>query len=203
MAIQLSEKFRVAAPVERVWELLIDPARVVRCMPGASLDGSEDERTFLGGVAVRIGAISTRYKGRVRFEEIDAAGHSVRAVAEGREAGGGTARGTLTRRVVPLEDGGSEVAVEASVELTGRVVQVGRGLVQGVAQRLFQDFAASVRAAVEAAPGGPEAAAAAAAPGAAAPAAEPPPLRVLPLLWGALRDAIARLFRRLLGRPPG
>jgi hypothetical protein len=201
MAIQLSEKFRVAAPVERVWALLVDPARIVRCMPGASLDGVEDERTFLGGVAVRIGAISTRYRGRVRFEEIDEAGHSVRAVAEGREAGGGTARGTLTSRVVPLEDGGSEVVVEASIDLTGRVVQVGRGLVQGVAQRLFQDFAASVRTAVEAPPAAP--AAGAAGPVVLAPAAEPPPLRVLPLLWGALCAALARFMRRLFGRQAG
>ena len=82
MAIQLSETFRVAAPVERVWGLLIDPAWIVRCMPEASLDGVEDERTSLGSVAVRIGAISTHYRGRGRFEALDEAGRTVRAACE-------------------------------------------------------------------------------------------------------------------------
>jgi hypothetical protein len=198
MAIQVSEKFRVAAPVGQVWTFLIDPARVVRCLPGASLEGLEDERTFLGAVAVKIGAIQTRYRGRVRFEEIDEASRTVRALAEGREASGGTARGTLVSRVVALEDGGSEVVVEASIDLTGRVVQVGRGLVQGVAARVFQEFAASVRAALEAAQAAGPAACEPSAVGAVAP--PPPPLRALPLLFAALRDALARFFRRLSGR---
>jgi carbon monoxide dehydrogenase subunit G len=194
MALEIRETFRVAAPVDRVWRFLMDPAEVASCMPGASLDEVVDERTFLGTVRVRIGAISASYKGRVRFDEVDDAGRTIRAVAEGRETGGGTAKGTLTSRLSALPDGSTEVIAEASVDLTGRVVQVGRGMIQGVSAQLFKEFVAKVSAKLEA-PAGELASAGAPAP------AESESIRLLPLLLSVLRNAIVRFFRRLLGRP--
>ena len=194
MALEIRETFRVAAPVDRVWRFLMDPAAVASCMPGASLDEVVDERTFLGTVRVRIGAISASYKGRIRFDEVDDAGRTIRAVAEGRETGGGTAKGTLTSRLSALPDGSTEVIAEASVDLTGRVVQVGRGMIQGVSAQLFKEFVAKVSAKLET-PATELAAAVAPAP------AEGESIRLLPLLLSVLRDAIVRFFRRLLGRP--
>ena len=89
----------------------------------------------------------------------------------------------------------TEVIAEASVDLTGRVVQVGRGMIQGVSAQLFKEFVAKVSAKLEA-PAGELAAAA----GAPAPA-ESESIRLLPLLLSVLRNAIVRFFRRLLGRP--
>ncbi len=194
MALEIRETFRVAAPVDRVWRFLMDPAAVASCMPGASLDEVVDERTFLGTVRVRIGAISASYKGRIRFDEVDDAGRTIRAVAEGRETGGGTAKGTLTSRLSALPDGSTEVVAEASIDLTGRVVQVGRGMIQGVSAQLFKEFVAKVSAKLET-PATELAAAVAPAP------AEGESIRLLPLLLSVLRDAIVRFFRRLLGRP--
>ena len=194
MALEIRETFRVAAPVDRVWRFLMDPAAVASCMPGASLDEVVDERTFLGTVRVRIGAISASYKGRIRFDEVDDAGRTIRAVAEGRETGGGTAKGTLTSRLSALPDGSTEVIAEASIDLTGRVVQVGRGMIQGVSAQLFKEFVAKVSAKLET-PATELAAAVAPAP------AEGESIRLLPLLLSVLRDAIVRFFRRLLGRP--
>lgn len=194
MAFEIRETFRVAAPVDRVWQFLMDPAQVASCMPGASLDEVVDERTFLGTVRIRLGAISASYKGRVRFDEVDDAGRTIRAVAEGRETGGGTAKGTLTSRLSALPDGSTEVIAEASVDLTGRVVQVGRGMIQGVSAQLFKEFVAKVCAKLEA-PVGELAPAGAPAP------AESESIRLLPLMLGVLRSAIVRFIRRLLGRP--
>ena len=192
MALEIRETFRVAAPVDRVWRFLMDPAEVASCMPGASLDEVVDERTFLGTVRIRLGAISASYKGRIRFDEVDDAGRTIRAVAEGRETGGGTAKGTLTSRLSALPDGSTEVIAEANVDLTGRVVQVGRGMIQGVSAQLFKEFVAKVSAKLEA-PAGELASA-----GAPVPAGSS---RLLRLLLSVLRSAIVRFFRRLLGRP--
>jgi carbon monoxide dehydrogenase subunit G len=76
MAIEIRETFQVAAPIDRVWRFLMDPKQVASCMPGASLDEIVDGRTFLGSVRVRLGAISASYKGRVRFDEVDASAHT-------------------------------------------------------------------------------------------------------------------------------
>ncbi|MBS1105568.1 MAG: carbon monoxide dehydrogenase subunit [Deltaproteobacteria bacterium] len=200
MALEIRETFRVAAPVDRVWRFLMDPAEVASCMPGASLDEVVDARTFLGTVRIRLGAISASYKGRVRFDEVDDAGRTIRAVAEGRETGGGTAKGTLTSRLSALPDGSTEVIAEASVDLTGRVVQVGRGMIQGVSAQLFKEFVARVCAKLEM----PVGELAAALPAGAPAPGEGDSIRLLPLVLNVLRNAIVRFFRRLLGRPvPG
>ena len=39
MALKIDESFEVQAPVQRVWEFLIDPRQVVTCLQGAELTG--------------------------------------------------------------------------------------------------------------------------------------------------------------------
>ena len=190
MAIEIKETFQVRAPMDAVWRFLIDPQQVVTCVPGASLDSAIDERTFLGTVKVKVGAITTSYKGKVQFTERDEQTGVMRMVAEGRETGGGLAKGTMTGRLRGLPDGQTEVVAEASVDLTGRIMQVGRGMIQGVAGQLFQQFVGAVKQRLETAET------------AAAPM-QPQAIRIMPLLFRALRDAIARFFRRLFGRDGG
>lgn len=189
MAITLQERFEVAAPVETVWAFVMDARTVASCLPGAQLEGAEDERTYLGNIKVRVGAITTSYKGRVRFTGVDEAARAVEMSAEGRETGGGTARGVMASRVRALADGRTEVTVDASLEITGRIAQMGRGMIEGVSKQLFQQFVACATATLEAPAGA---------------AVEPPKAQeavsVLPLVLGVIWASIARFFRRLLRR---
>ena len=191
MAIEITETFQVKAPVDAVWRFMLDPNQVVTCMPGAQLDELVDDRTFLGSVKVKLGAITTSYKGRVQITEMDQQAYTVKLTADGRETGGGTAKGTLNSRLRSLPDGQKEIQTEASANVTGRVMQMGRGMIQGVSHQLFQQFVASTRERLEAPPG----ATAELAP------AESAPIRAIPLLLGTLRAAIVRFFRRLFGAP--
>jgi len=192
MAIEIKETLQVEAPIDRVWQFVMDPERVVTCMPGAALDEVVDERTFLGNVKVKVGAISASYKGRVEFTGVDHQAHTLQMSAEGRETGGGTAKGTLSMALTSLSEGSTELATSASVDLTGRIMQVGRGMIQGVSHQLFKQFAAGAKGILEA-----EGEAAAAAEVAVAEQTE---LRVLPLLFRTIWAAIVGFFKRLFGR---
>jgi len=192
MAIEIRETFQVEAPIDAVWRFVMDPDKVVTCLPGAELERAVDDRTFEGRVKVKLGAISTSYKGRVRFTEVDEQGYTVRMVAEGRETGGGTAKGSMVSRLRALSDGQTEIVAEASVDLTGRVMQVGRGMIQGVSHQLFQKFVASTRERLEGAEGEDEQV-----PG----AVDPEPIRLLPLILQVLWTPVVRFFRRLFLRP--
>lgn len=200
MAIEIKEKFEVTAPIDRVWRFVLDPHNVAACMPGASLEEVVDDKTFVGNIKVKVGAVMASYKGRVELVEVDEAAYTVKMKAEGTESGGGTARGSMLSKLVTLPDGRTEVVAEASVDLTGRIMQVGRGMIQGVSKQLFQQFVKSARAQLEA-----EAAAVAA--GAPPP---PPPVQreeainalslVFRTLWEAIVGFFRRLFRALFGR---
>lgn len=192
MSIQIEETFQVAVPVDTVWRFLLDPHRVVTCMPGAELEQVVDEHTFEGAVKIKLGAITTRYRGRVQLTEVDESAHTVRMLAEGRETGGGTAKGTLTSQVRALPDGNTEVIAQADVDITGRVMQMGRGMIQGVSSQLFAQFASRTRDALET----PAAEGEEAVP--AAPSDESIP--ILRVILGVIWAPIARFFRRLFQR---
>jgi uncharacterized protein len=193
VGIEIRETFQVQAPIDAVWQFVTDPRQVVVCMPGATLDEVVDDHTFLGNVRVKVGAITASYKGRVRLTQVDHERHTLQMVAEGRETGGGMATGKMQSRLRALSAAQTEVVTEASVDLTGRLMQVGRGMIQGVAQQLFQHFIAGVKQRLEAA-------GAAAPRPATPPVGDPPALRLLPLVFGSLWAAVRRFFRRLLGR---
>ncbi len=224
MAIDIKETFQVRAPIDLVWRFLLDPNQVAPCMPGAELDDIVDERTFHGNVKIKVGAITTRYKGKVHLTTVDPAARHIEMSAEGRETGGGTAKGSMIADMRTLPDGLTEVVATASVDLTGKIMQVGRGMIQGVSHQLFLQFvsavqshleplAASAAAAAASAPeAGESAASASATPRAVIPEVLPPPLprpqveaqaiRIVPLVMNVIWAAIQRFFRRLLGRQP-
>jgi hypothetical protein len=137
---------------------------------------------------------------------VDEKTYSVRMVAEGRETGGGgggMAKGSMLSRLQALSHGETEVTVEAGVEVSGRIMQFGRGMIPDISHQLFQQFVACAKERLEAQAGALAAASAAAPAQATAEAAarEKEPISILPLVLRAFGSSIGRFFRRLFGRP--
>ena len=193
MAFKIEERFEVQAPVEKVWKYLIDPARVVQCLPGAELLESQDANTFLGAIKVKVGPLSMSYKGQAKFVEIDEKSHQVRMVGDAREVGGsGSTKVSMLSTITPLASGGSEVVVNAEIDLVGKIVQFGRGMIEEVSRQMFRQFSACVRQQLEVAEQ-------------AQPAANPVPtetkaVSAAPLAMSALWAIIVRFFKRLFGK---
>ena len=208
MGFRIEETFRIEAPLDRVWKYIIDPHRVVRCLPGAELTGEEAERTYLGRVEVKVGPVTAAYAGRAQLAEVDEARHSVRLTGEGRESGGaGSAKLVMTSRIMTLPDGATEIRVEAEIDVAGKIVQFGRGMIEGVSRHLFKQFADCVRAELATPVIVAQPAASSTAPTAvpAAPPAAPTgakPVSALPLLFKWLWSALLDLIRRLSPRRP-
>lgn len=191
MSIVINESFTVNAPVDHVWRFLTSPQEVVRCLPGAELTQVLGEREYAGRVKVKVGPVTAAYAGKATLTEVDDASHRMTLVGEGRETGGsGSAKMTMRGSVVPHAGGGSDVNVNATIDIAGKVMQFGRGLVESVSQQLFKQFVEQARAHLEAQGARSEE------PVPASPATPPRgELRVLPLLWRALLDWFRRLLR--------
>lgn len=196
MAFKIEERFEVKAPVERVWNYLIDPKRVVQCLPGAELLEQQDERTFLGAIKVKVGPLSMSYKGNAKFTEINEETHQVRMVGDAREVGGsGSTKVSMLSTVSPLAAGGCEVLVNADIDLVGKIVQFGRGMIEEVSRQMFRQFSTCVKTQLEIADE-PESVAQ---PVAQPAPIEPKPVAAAPLAFRALWAIIARFFKRLFG----
>jgi len=202
MAFKIEERFDVQAPVERVWEYLIDPKRVVECLPGAQLLEQKDDGSFLGAIKVKVGPLAMSYKGQGKFTEINAETHQVRMVGDAREvSGSGSTKVSMLSTVTPLASGGCEISVSADVDLVGKIVQFGRGMIEEVSRQMFKQFSECVKKKLEVA----EQAAQAAAAGAAVESADPaPPTETKAVAGGslalhALWAVIVRFFEGLFG----
>jgi len=148
MAIQIEKEFHVPETVEEVWSFLTDPARIVSCLPGATLLDAIDDQTFRGEIGLKLGPIGTMFKGVIRFDELDEEIHHVVMTGEGKDDRGvGSVRMTMTSNLTPAETGGTLVWVSQTVSLSGRLASFGRGgVIQSVADVVFGRFTACVKA---------------------------------------------------------
>ena len=155
MGIPVEKQFVINAARREVWAFLTDPARVAGCLPGAAITEQVDERTHAGTIAVKVGPVSARYKGTVRFERLDAEEGVAEIVAAGQDVRGkGGADLRMTSRVVERGPAETEVTVASTVNITGILAQFGRGMIQDVSDEMFRRFTDAMRAALESAPDG-------------------------------------------------
>jgi hypothetical protein len=211
--VKLEQEFRVSVPLAEVWACLTDLPRVAKSLPGAELLGPEGD-AWRGRVRVKVGPITAQYEGLAKFLELDAGARRARIEAKGRDTKGqGGASAAIVARLTE-DAGGTRVAVETDLAITGRLAQIGRGLIGDVSAKLMAEFAANLErelspAAASAAPSETAARAASAHASESSPprissehtqprAASPPPVdllavagtpvlrRLAPLLVGAL-----------------
>ncbi|MDE0058543.1 MAG: SRPBCC family protein [Defluviicoccus sp.] len=160
--MEFENSFNVAVPVDEAWAILTDIERIAPCMPGAELTEIVDENSFRGKVSVRLGPVALTFQGDAKFEERDDSGHSARVKAQGRDAKGrGGANANVDFRLVPADDGTTEVQIRTDLQLSGSVAQYGRGvgMIKDVAGQLIGRFAAALHEQIAAERGADEAAA--------------------------------------------
>jgi uncharacterized protein len=177
--MKLEQAFEVHAPIERVWETLIDVERVAPCLPGAEITEAAEDGVYRGNFSVKLGPTTAAYRGELRMEEADEAAHRATMRANGQDKRGqGSAKATIVS-VLTQEGEVTKVDVETDFTITGRLARFGRGgMIKDISNRLMRDFASCLQQTIEGPPATTEQAAAAGSAGgppSAAPAGEAAP----------------------------
>src|SRR5262249_18461379 len=164
MALEIAKTFVVNAAPDAVWSFLTDLPRVARCLPGAAIGEKIDEKTSSGTMTIKVGPVSSTYRGKVVFERLDAVARTAELSASGQDVRGkGGADMRLTGSLKPLRGGQPEVTAVSTVNVTGILAQMGGGMIQDVSDEMFQIFSERMRAELESGAPVPAAAAPAAA----------------------------------------
>ena len=150
--MKLEQSFEVAAPIERVWQTLIDVEHVAPCLPGAAVTGRNDDGSYNGTFTVKIGPTTASYTGRLEMESIDEASHTATMQAQGTDKRGqGGAKATIFSRVVPVDGAGTRVDVVTDYHITGRLARFGRGgMIEDISERLLREFATRLQSSLAA-----------------------------------------------------
>jgi carbon monoxide dehydrogenase subunit G len=151
--VKLSHAFEVPASPAATLRVLLDPERVVPCMPGAQLTEAVDERTWKSTMSVRLGPVGMDFTNLVRLVEVDEAAGRVRMEASGRESRGkGAAQADILAALDPI-DAGTRVEITMDLRFSGQAAQLGRpNVVQDISSRLVAQFAECLRAQLSTAP---------------------------------------------------
>ncbi len=141
MAEKLINEFTVNRPIEEAWPVICDLERIAPCLPGAQLQEIEGDE-YRGIVKVKLGAVSTQFKGAARMTERDDENYRAALHAEGRDTGGrGNAAADITAHAEALSPTSTRVEVVADLHITGKVAQFGRGIMADVSKKLMGQFA--------------------------------------------------------------
>jgi uncharacterized protein len=173
--MKLEQSFTVAAPIEQVWEALVDVERVAPCLPGAEITGQAPDGSYEGTFTVKLGPATASYRGSLKMDSLDEASRTATMHAKGTDKRGqGGANATI---VSSMREEGGETVVDVATDftITGRLARFGRGgMIEDISKRMMRDFSQCLQATLTSEPAAAEAAPAEAAPAGAAPAEAAP-----------------------------
>jgi len=171
--VELISTRTIAAPRDRVWAALNDPAILTQCVPGCEglvPDGADAWRIVL---AAKVGSVAARFTGRMALSDVRPP-ESYTLGFDGQGGAAGFARGEAKVALAPAAGGAAtELSYAVKAQVGGKLAQIGSRLVDGAAGKLADDFFARFAAMV--APAAPEAGLASPAPAPSAARAAPAP----------------------------
>lgn len=149
--MEVQQQFRVAAGADRVLRVLLDIPAVAGCIPGVEEFRAAGTKTYEGRIRLKVGPLSTNFKGRITVTEADETARLAAFVAEASDTAiGSTVKMRQSFRLTPAADGGTDVSVTAEVDVRGRLAQLGWGLIKPKVTSTMQEFAANLKALCEA-----------------------------------------------------
>jgi uncharacterized protein len=135
--MKLTGSYPFEAPVERVWDLLMDTTAIAACLPGCRELRDLGEDRYQAELVIAVAAITGNYGATVAIEE-KLPPWSYRLVVQGTGRSGfvkGIAMVTL--QATPA---GTAVNVEANADVGGPVARVGQRLLEGVGRSMMNRF---------------------------------------------------------------
>lgn len=152
--MKLDSSFTVTAPIDRVWDTLMDFEQVAGCLPGAQVLNQLSEDAYQVAMKVKLGPVNMAYRGQMEVVERDSTGHRAVLKGQAKEARGqGTAQATVVLTLT--EDGGTTSGtVDADVQLSGRAAAMGGSVIGSVTDQMVVQFAENLQSMLNEAPGG-------------------------------------------------
>ena len=119
--MRFENHFDVSAPVDAVWDAVLDVERVAPTVPGARVLEQVGDDAYKVAIKVKVGPMSMTYNGEVEITERDEAAHRAVMKARAKESRGqGTADADVTM-VLAGQNGGTSATVTTDVQLSGKV----------------------------------------------------------------------------------
>ena len=146
-ALDINGAYTFNAPPGRVWALLMDPAVIASCIPGADRFEPEGENRYRTKITVAMAAITGSYEGTVTMSEVvPQTSYVLTAEGQGRPGA------VYGRSAIVLRGEGAKTIVEVTgtIQTAGPIARLGQRLIGGVSKMMLDRFFACLQAKIEA-----------------------------------------------------
>ncbi len=134
----------VEAPETAVRALLDDFPRAAGCLPGLEEVKELEDGTYEGRMGIRIGPLGMHFSGKGRLERVDEQTWRMHGEGRDRRVGAGVTA-AVDAKLAPVDAQTTEVLINADVQFSGRLAELGQPLIKRKADAMVQEFAENLK----------------------------------------------------------
>ena len=129
----------VAAPIDQVWRLLLDPKVMAGCVPGVQSVQVLSDNEYLAEIKVRISFISANFRIKTTILETRPPQY-LRCEGTGEDSSVASSLKQTTEMFLSEVPGGTEIRTKTHAEVLGRLGSFGLSVMKIKADRMWEDF---------------------------------------------------------------
>ena len=138
--MEIKESYELPLPVEAVWQALNDEGFLKNSIPGCEKLDRIGDNELSAEVKLKIGPMSTRFKGKVTLSELDPPnGYTISGSGTGGIAGAASGSAKVSLSKMPSGEG-TVLSYQVKAEVKGKIAQLGSRLIQSTAKKLAKKF---------------------------------------------------------------
>jgi hypothetical protein len=148
--MKLSGTQTFPAPRQKVWEFLIDPQCLAKCMPGCEKLEATGENEYSGVINVGLAAVKGVYNGKVKLDELQPPTHYKMTLDGKGKQGFIKGAGTID---LEEQNGQTLLKYTGDIQIGGPLASVGQRMIDGAAKMMIGQFFTAMEAEIKAMPG--------------------------------------------------
>lgn len=138
-------KIKVKAPIQKLWDTLLQAETLRECIPGAEKIERLDEKTYDCVIKQKVGPISVRFKFKNELVNLNPPTH-VEMQGKGEDIG---KAGHFTQRTVidlkEIEGGDVEIAYNCNATIVGKLAMFGDRIMRAKAKKVEAEFSTALQ----------------------------------------------------------
>ena len=136
----LEGKITLKAPIQKLWDTMLQPETLRDCVPGAEKIEQIDEKTYDCIVKQKVGPISVRFKFKTVLTKVEPPIH-VELEGEGEDIGkAGRFVQKTTMDFKEIEGGEVEISYRSDANIVGKLAMFGDRIIRAKAKKVEKEF---------------------------------------------------------------
>ena len=145
--MELKESKLINTDKATVWNALMSPDVLLKCIPGCKEMTGDPENGFEATVVQKVGPVKATFKGHVTLSDLILE-NSLKLKGEGKGGAAGFAKGEA-RVNMSEENGLTTLSYTVNAKVGGKLAQLGSRIIDGFAKKMADQFFENFKATVE------------------------------------------------------